>query len=183
MERQVNGWIGRYERAKTDDIPEVAELSEWMRSHIPESPDPAIIHYDFKLNNAMFSEDFTKLTGLFDWEMTTVGDPLADLGAAMSYWIQADDPELLKGGMGKPSVTVNEGFYSREEFIRSYSEKSGRDVSQIDFYLTFAYFKLAVIVQQIYFRYKNGQTQDPRFAHFDRFVKSLIRYAYRTAVK
>lgn len=183
MERQVNGWIGRYERAKTDDIPEVAELSEWMRSHIPESPDPAIIHYDFKLNNAMFSEDFTKLTGLFDWEMTTVGDPLADLGAAMSYWIQADDPALLKNGFGKAPVTVTEGFYTRAEFIARYAEKSGRDVSNIDFYLTFAYFKLAVICQQIYYRFKKGQTSDARFAHFDQFVKSLIQYALVTAKK
>lgn len=181
MERQVKGWIGRYERSRTDDIEEVDALKRWMLDNIPESQEPTIIHYDFKLNNAMFSEDFSSITGLFDWEMTTVGDPLADLGAAMSYWIQADDPELLKRGMGKPPVTVNEGFYSREEFIRSYGEKSGRDVSQIDFYLTFAYFKLAVIVQQIYFRYKNGQTQDPRFANFDRFVKSLIRYALATA--
>ncbi|WP_422122693.1 phosphotransferase family protein [Planococcus sp. X10-3] len=183
MERQVNGWIGRYERAKTDEIEGLETLKQWMLDHIPESQEPTIIHYDFKLNNAMFSEDFSEITGLFDWEMTTVGDPLADLGAAMSYWIQEDDPELLKYGMGKPSVTVNEGFYSREEFIRSYAEKSGRDVSHIDFYLTFAYFKLAVIVQQIYYRYKNGQTQDPRFAHFDRFVKSLIRYALGTATK
>ncbi|QHJ71932.1 phosphotransferase family protein [Planococcus halotolerans] len=183
MERQVSGWIGRYERAKTNDIEEVEALKKWMLANIPESQEPTIIHYDFKLNNTMFSEDYTKITGLFDWEMTTVGDPLADLGAAMSYWIQADDPELLKKGMGKPPVTVNEGFYTREEFIRSYAEKSGRDVSQIDFYLTFAYFKLAVIVQQIYFRYKNGQTQDLRFANFDRFVKSLIRYALGTATK
>ncbi|MFD1864501.1 phosphotransferase family protein [Planococcus chinensis] len=183
MERQVNGWIGRYERAKTDDIPEVAELSEWMRSHIPVSPDPAIIHYDFKLNNAMFSGDFTKLTGLFDWEMTTVGDPLADLGAAMSYWIQADDPDLLKNGFGKAPVTVTEGFYTRAEFIARYAEKSGRNVSNIDFYLTFAYFKLAVICQQIYYRFKKGQTSDARFAHFDQFVKSLIQYALVTAKK
>lgn len=183
MERQVGGWIGRYERAKTDDIEEVEALKKWLVDNLPESQTSTIIHYDFKLNNAMFSEDFSEMTGLFDWEMTTVGDPLADLGAAMSYWVQTDDPELLKSGMGKPPVTINEGFCTRDEFIRSYAEKSGRDVSQIDFYLTFAYFKLAVIVQQIYFRYKNGQTQDPRFAHFDRFVKSLIRHAYQTAAK
>lgn len=183
MERQVNGWIGRYDRAKTHDIAEVEALKKWMTANLPASQPPTIIHYDFKLNNAMFSEDFSEMTGLFDWEMAAVGDPLADLGAAMSYWIQADDPELLKYGMGKPPVTVNEGFYTRDEFIRRYAEKSGRDVSQIDFYLTFAYFKLAVIVQQIYFRYQNGQTQDSRFANFDRFVKSLIRHAYQTAIK
>ncbi|TWT03385.1 phosphotransferase family protein [Planococcus sp. CPCC 101016] len=183
MRRQVEGWVGRYERAQTDTIEGVDRLAEWMLTHIPASQEPAIIHYDFKLNNALFSEDFSEITGLFDWEMTTVGDPLADLGAAMSYWIQADDPDLLKKGLGKAPVTVLDGFYSREEFIASYGEKSGRDVSDMNFYLTFAYFKLAVIVQQIYYRYKKGQTKDPRFANFDQFVKSLMKHALSIALK
>ncbi|ANU11658.1 hypothetical protein A1A1_01623 [Planococcus antarcticus DSM 14505] len=183
MQRQVEGWIGRYERAQTDNIEGVDRLTEWMMENMPVSQDPTIIHYDFKLNNALFSEGFSEVTGLFDWEMTTVGDPLADLGAAMSYWIQADDPDLLKKGLGKAPVTVLDGFYSREEFIASYGEKSGRDVSDMNFYLTFAYFKLAVIVQQIYFRYKKGQTQDPRFVHFDQYVKSLMTHALSTALK
>ncbi|CEG24161.1 Phosphotransferase enzyme family protein [Planococcus massiliensis] len=181
MDRQVSGWIGRYEQSKTDDIPEVSALAEWMQTHIPQSPAPTVIHYDFKLNNAMFSDDFTKITGLFDWEMATVGDPLADLGAAMGYWIEQDDPELLKKGFGKAPVTVLPGFYTRQEFIRRYAEKSGRDVSAMHFYLTFAYFKLAVICQQIYYRYRNEQTKDPRFAHFGDFVKSLIQHALATA--
>ncbi|UJF27265.1 phosphotransferase family protein [Planococcus sp. 107-1] len=181
MERQVTGWTQRYERSKTDDIPEVAALAEWMQTHMPQSPAPTVIHYDFKLNNALFSDDFTKITGLFDWEMTTVGDPLADLGAAMGYWIEKDDPELLKKGFGKAPVTVLPGFYTRQEFIRRYAEKSGRDVSAMHFYLTFAYFKLAVICQQIYYRYRNGQTKDPRFAHFGEFVKSLMQHALATA--
>lgn len=181
MERQVSGWTQRYERSKTDDITEVEELARWMREHVPASPAPSIIHYDFKLNNAMFSADFSEITGLFDWEMATVGDPLADLGAAMSYWVEKDDPELLKKGFGKAPVTVLPGFYTRQEFIRRYAEKSGRNVSAMHFYLTFAYFKLAVICQQIYYRYRNGQTKDPRFAHFGDFVKSLIQHALATA--
>ena len=152
-------------------------LIDYLSSNIPESGEPSVIHYDYKLNNAMFSDDFSEMTGLFDWEMATVGDPLADVAAAMSYWIQADDPKLLRNGLGKPPVTVMEGFYMREEFIRAYSEKSGRDVSHIDYYLTFAYFKLAVICQQIYSRFRNGQTKDPRFAHFGTFVENLINYA------
>lgn len=177
MERQVHGWIGRYDRSKTDDIAGVDVLKDWMIHNLPVSSAPTIIHYDYKLNNAMFSKDFTQMIGLFDWEMATVGDPLADLGAAMSYWIQGDDPELLKRGLGEPPVTVREGFLTRQAFIELYAEKSGRDVSQINFYLTFAYFKLAVICQQIYYRWKKGQTKDPRFAHFNHFVKSLIEYA------
>lgn len=181
MERQVAGWIGRYQRSKTDDITGVDELMKWMTDHIPASQAPTVIHYDYKLNNAMFSQDFSEMVGLFDWEMTTVGDPLADLGAAMSYWVQADDPDLLKKGFGKPPVTITPGFYSRNEFIEQYAKKSGRDVSQMNFYLTFAYFKLAVICQQIYYRWKKGQTHDSRFARFHFFVKSLIEYGLTIA--
>jgi aminoglycoside phosphotransferase (APT) family kinase protein len=177
MERQVHGWISRYERSKTDEIREVEVLKEWMVKNIPKSQAPTVIHYDYKLNNAMFSDDLTRMVGLFDWEMTTVGDPLADLGAAMSYWIQSDDDEMLKRGLGKPPVTVQEGFYTRDEFVEEYAKKSGRDVSTMNFYLTFAYFKLAVICQQIYYRYIKGQTNDQRFAKFNFTVKSLIQYA------
>ncbi|WP_270182220.1 phosphotransferase family protein [Alkalihalobacillus sp. CinArs1] len=178
MERQVHGWIKRYNRSKTDDIKGVEELTRWLADNIPHSQHPTVIHYDFKLNNAMFAhDDLSKLVGLFDWEMTTVGDPLADLGAAMGYWLQEDDPEPLKRGMGKPPVTVMKGFMTREEFIESYARKSGRDVSQMNFYLTFAYFKLAVICQQIYYRFKKGQTSDERFRHLNHFVASLIAHA------
>ncbi|HLS60503.1 MAG TPA: phosphotransferase family protein [Virgibacillus sp.] len=181
MERQVGGWINRYERSKTDDVPRIGELTAWLEANIPVSSAPTIIHYDYKLNNAMFNEDFTQMTGLFDWEMTTVGDPLADVGAAMSYWIQADDPPLLKTGLGQPPVTVMEGFFTREEFIEAYAKKSGRDLSHIHYYLTFAYFKLAVICQQIYYRYQQGQTADPRFSQFNLFVNNLILHASETA--
>lgn len=178
MERQVHGWIKRYNRSKTDDIKGVEELTNWMASNIPESQSPTVIHYDFKLNNAMFAhDDYSKIVGLFDWEMTTVGDPLADLGAAMGYWLQEDDPELLKYGLGKPPLTVMKGFMTRDEFIESYASKSGRDVSQMNFYLTFAYFKLAVICQQIYYRWKMGQTTDERFRNLNHFVASLIAHA------
>ncbi|CAM3751396.1 phosphotransferase family protein [Aeromicrobium ponti] len=181
MERQVYGWIGRYEQAKTDDVYEAETLKKWLTENIPVSGEPAIIHYDYKLNNAMFSDDLQEMAGLFDWEMTTVGDPLADLGAGMSYWIQDDDPDLLKYGLGKPPVTVQKGFYTRQEFIEAYARKTGRDVSNINFYLTFAYFKLAVICQQIYYRYKKGQTNDARFSQFNQFVKVLLKHGVQVA--
>ncbi|CAM3174784.1 phosphotransferase family protein [Filibacter tadaridae] len=177
VERQVTGWIGRYEKSKTAELPEIAKLTTWLEKNMPTSSSPTIIHYDYKLNNAMFSGDFSGMTGLFDWEMATVGDPLLDVGAAMSYWMQADDPEMLLTALGKPPITVHEGFYTRDEFIARYAEKSGRDVSHIHYYVTFAYFKLAVICQQIYYRYSVGQTKDPRFAHMDKFVHSLVRHA------
>ncbi|WP_172799231.1 phosphotransferase family protein [Bacillus sp. FJAT-29814] len=178
IERQVHGWIGRYNRAKTDEIAEVDALMEWLVEHYPKHSEAAVIHYDYKLNNAMLNEDFTDMVGLFDWEMTTVGDPLADLGAALSYWNLPNDSEMLKKGLGKDPVTaVHEGFYTRKEFIERYAKKSGRDVSNLHFYLTFAYFKLAVICQQIYYRYKKGQTNDQRFANLNNFVKGLIKHA------
>ena len=181
MERQVNGWIGRYERAKTDDVKGVTELQKWLTDYIPISPETAIIHYDFKLNNAMFSPGLDEMIGLFDWEMTTVGDPLADLGVAMSYWIKAGDPEQLVTAFGKPPITIKKGFLTREEAIQLYAKKSGKDVSNMHFYLTFAYFKLAVICQQIYYRYRKGQTNDSRFKHFNVSVNALIQHAIATS--
>lgn len=177
MERQVHGWIQRYERVKLENIQGIDKLKKWMIEHLPISQAPTIIHYDYKLNNAMFDDEFTKMIGLFDWEMTTIGDPLADLGAAMSYWIQPDDSDLLKKGLGDVPITVQPGFMTRNEFVESYARKSDRDLAEMNFYLTFAYFKLAVICQQIFYRWKKGQTQDERFAHLDEFVRNLIQYA------
>ena len=183
LERQVQGWIGRYEKTKTSVIEEVVVLTTWLQKNIPKSSESTIIHYDYKLNNAMFSSDYSEMTGLFDWEMTTVGDPLADVGAALSYWMQADDPDMLLHGLGKPSITIQKGFFTREEFIARYAEKSGRDMTNINYYSTFAYFKLAVICQQIYFRYKNGQTKDARFANLDKFVELLVKQAMTGTTK
>ncbi|SDJ50030.1 phosphotransferase family protein [Salimicrobium halophilum] len=178
MGRQVEGWIRRFDKAHTPDSEEGKELKRWLLDHIPDNEESTIIHYDYKLNNAMFSKDEPdRMIGLFDWEMTTVGDPLADVGAAMSYWIEADDPEDLKQGLGKPPLTTEEGFYTRKEFMERYAEKSGRDLRHMDFYLAFAYFKLAGIVQQIYYRYQKGQTDDPRFRHMNHFVNRLIKQA------
>lgn len=179
LERQVHGWIGRYAKAKTSEIDEVTILTDWLQRNIPESPAPSIIHYDYKLNNAMFSHDYSEITGLFDWEMTTVGDPLMDVGAAMSYWMEAEDPEALRNSTGKPSITVQKGFFTREEFIACYAEKSGRDMTHIQYYITFAYFKLAVICQQIFYRYSIGQTKDSRFSQMDKFVHALIQQAIK----
>ncbi|SDH89159.1 phosphotransferase family protein [Alteribacillus bidgolensis] len=182
LERQVHGWIKRYDKAKTAEIAEVEELRKWLSQHIPASPQPAVIHYDYKCNNAMFNpENLQEMRGLFDWEMTTVGDPLADLGIALSYWIEEEDPESLKQGFGKPPVTVKDGFYSRQEFAEEYAKLTGRNIDNLSFYLTFAYFKLAVIVQQIYYRYKKGQTNDERFAQLGIRVSALMTHAKNVA--
>jgi aminoglycoside phosphotransferase (APT) family kinase protein len=176
LERQVRGWVHRYDKAKTDDIPQVEPLTRWLADHIPASPAPTIIHNDFKLNNMLLDPaDLCSPVAVVDWEMTTIGDPLFDLAVTLSYWVHSDDPEELRDIL--PSVTQWSGFISRERFMEMYAVRSGRDLSSMHFYMTFAYFKLAVIVQQIYARWKKGQTRDPRFASFGGRVRGLIRYA------
>lgn len=177
MERQTYGWIKRYEKAKTHEVAAAEKVETWLASHIPERSDATIIHYDYKLNNAMFTHDGARMSGLFDWEMTTVGDPLADLGVALSYWTSMDDPAFLQKGLGKESITNRDGFYSREKFLHEYANLSGRDVTDMRFYMVFAYFKLAGICQQIYYRYHRGQTQDERFKNLHVYVKGLIEHA------
>jgi len=176
--RQVKGWIERYFRAQTDEIPQVEPLTRWLAEHLPESPAATLIHNDFKLNNMLLSyDDLSRAVAVLDWEMATIGDPLFDLAISLSYWVNADDPEELQSML--PTVTTLPGFISRERFLQIYAEKSGRDLSSLDFYMVFAYFKLAVIIQQIYVRWKRGQTQDERFGFFGGRVRSLIEYAAR----
>ncbi|WP_019123340.1 phosphotransferase family protein [Brevibacillus massiliensis] len=183
MRRQVHGWIERYERAKTDQAEGVEQLKKWLTEHLPISPEPTVIHYDYKLNNVMFdSDDLTKMIGIFDWEMTTIGDPLADLACMLCYWIQEDDLQVL-AYRRTPPVTVLPGFMTRVQLIERYAKKSGRDVTRIHFYVTFSYFKWAVICQQIYFRWKNGQTKDQRFAQLGDLARSLIRKAWELTLK
>lgn len=172
IERQVHGWISRYERAKTDEIKEIRPLINYFQQNIPKYSQTSIIHYDYKINNAMFNQDLTEMVGLFDWEMSTVGDPLADLGVALSYWTESGDPELIKIGVGQASVTTITGFLTRKEFIETYAARSGRDVTNVDFYLTFGYFKLAVILQQIYYRYKKARLMIPVFPILEKRLKA-----------
>jgi aminoglycoside phosphotransferase (APT) family kinase protein len=176
LERQVKGWIGRYDKAKTDEIEEVEPLTGWLAGDIPESPDPTIIHNDYKLNNLVLNpDDLTEVRAVLDWEMATIGDPLFDLAVSLSYWTEPDDPQELKDVM--PTVTSTPGFMMRKEFMERYAEKGGRDLSEMHWYMVFGYFKLAVILQQIYARWKKGQTTDERFANFDRRVRTLILFA------
>lgn len=173
--RQVKGWIERYFRAQTDDIPQVEPLTRWLAEHVPHSPAATLIHNDFKLNNMLLTDDLTHAVAVLDWEMATIGDPLFDLAVTLGYWVNEDDPEEIK--MVLPTVTHFPGFISRESFMQLYAQKSGRDLSSMNFYMALAYFKLAVIVQQIYVRWKRGQTQDERFAIFGSRARDLILYA------
>jgi aminoglycoside phosphotransferase (APT) family kinase protein len=176
LERQTESWISRYDKARTDEIEEVEPLTDWLARGVPESPPPTVIHNDYKLNNLVLNpEDLTEVRAVLDWEMATVGDPLFDLAVSLSYWIEPDDPDDLKAVM--PTVTVTPGFISRKQFIDRYESRSGRDLSDIHWYMVFGYFKLAAILQQIFARWKKGQTEDERFADFGNRVRTLILHA------
>jgi aminoglycoside phosphotransferase (APT) family kinase protein len=182
LARQVKGWIERYARAQTEEVAQVEPLTRWLVEHVPASPAPTVIHNDFKLNNVLLdASDITRAVAVLDWEMATIGDPLFDLAVSLSYWAGADDPEELRTAL--PTVTMLPGFIRREEFMRIYAHKSGRDLSEMHFYIILAYFKMAVIIQQIYVRWWRGQTQDERFAAYGARVHPMIIYAAQLAEK
>ncbi|MCM3691204.1 phosphotransferase family protein [Neobacillus niacini] len=178
LTRQVKGWIERYERAKTDKIDGVDNLMNWLQANIPNTLESTIIHYDFKLNNTMFEHNLKEIVGLFDWEMTTVGDPLCDLAGMFVYWIEAADSDEFHD-QSHSKITTMAGFMTHNELVEAYSVKSGRDIAHFNFYLTLAFFKNAVITQQIYYRYKLGQTKDERFASFNKHTE----YYFKKAMK
>ena len=175
LERQVRGWIDRHQRAQTREIAEVEPLTRWLIQRIPLSPPPAMIHNDFKLNNVLLApEDPRRLRAVLDWEMATVGDPLSDLATTLVYWSEPGDAELM-GGL--KSVTAEAGFLRRQDVIDLYQRSSGRDLRDFAFYQAFATFKVAVICQQIYYRWSRGQTDDPRFKDHERVATNLIHRA------
>jgi aminoglycoside phosphotransferase (APT) family kinase protein len=184
LERQTRGWIGRYEKARTDEIAVVEPLTRWLASRVPPSPAATVIHNDYKLNNLLFDrEDPSRIVAVLDWEMATVGDPLFDLAIFLSYWSAPEDPPSLHA-LRPPSISVAPGFPSRAEMMERYARASGRELAAMDWHMAFAFFKLAVILQQIYARYVRGQTQDPRFAGFGAVVRELIVHAHElTLVK
>jgi len=174
LERQVRGWTERYYGSKTHDYPEVEKISAWMAEHVPSTRGAALIHNDYKYDNVVLDpNDLTKVVGVLDWEMCTIGDPLSDLGTALAYWVDAQDPEELQKIRWGPTTVP--GSMTRAQLLERYTQATGRDVSSMDFYLTFARFKIAVIIQQIYYRYHLGLTKDERFASMPGIVALLLR--------
>ena len=182
--RQVNGWRTRWTAARTDDVPLVERVADWLDTHQPPEPVDAIgsaslLHNDFKYDNFVLDpDDLTRIVGVLDWEMATVGSPLMDLGTSLAYWVDADDPpELLRSlGLG---LTAAPGNMTRGELVEAYGHVTGRDVSDALFYFAYGVFKLAVVAQQIFARYKTGHTRDPRFANLDEVVLALGTLAGR----
>ena len=176
VQRQVEGWLRRYEGSKTDEIREIDDIAAWLRERIPPDSGATVIHNDYKFDNLVLApDDSSRIIGVLDWEMTTVGDPLADLGTSLSYWIEPGDALELQGV--QCFLTLLPGAFSREDLVRHYAERSGRDISNILFHYVLGLLKLTVIVQQIYYRYAKGLTQDERFAIMIHMVRLLARKA------
>jgi len=175
VERQVRGWSERWHRSQTTSLPEMDSLAEWLRTHLPADPKPAVVHGDFKLDNVMLdSSDIGRIVAVFDWEMSALGDPLVDVGIVLAYWSPTAPPSQRDA---LTTVIDRPGYLTRDEIVARYAARSGRDLSGIRFYEIFAVFKIAVVIQQIYFRYAQGQTTDARFATFDARVAFLARHA------
>jgi len=182
IQRQITGWSKRYKNAQTDDIPEMEWLMTWLSENMLPESDATLIHNDFKYNNMMLDpDDWSQIVAVLDWEMTTLGDPLMDLGTSLSYWIEPDDPPVMQ--QLKFSPTHLPGNPSRADLVERYTQKSGRDVPNIIFYYVYGLFKLAVVIQQLYGRYKLGFTQEERFAHLDEEVKLCAQIAIQAIEK
>lgn len=168
-ERQISGWTRRYEAAKTDEIRSVATLYKWLNENIPTLSRPSLIHNDYKYDNIIFDKEGKELIAILDWEMSTIGDPLMDLGSTLGYWVNHDDPDWLQEiGL---SPTNMPDHPTRENLLHDYADKSGLDPGNGVFYYAYGMLKLAVIAQQIYARYKAGHTSDPRFAGLIKVVE------------
>lgn len=176
VERQIHGWTNRWRASQTSDVPDMETVAAWLKSHRPAEPSRyAVVHGDFKLDNVMFDRhELSSVVAVFDWEMSAIGDPLVDLGILLAYWSAAALPGQQDA---LTTVTGQPGYLTRSEIVERYALRSGRDVSGIGFYETFALFKIAVVIQQIFCRFASGQTTDQRFSSFGDRVASLARQA------
>jgi len=176
LERQVEGWWKRWELAKDDDDPVADEVGNWLRSSVPPSGPATLLHNDWRLDNmAVSPADPGVCVAVYDWDMATRGDPLADVGTLMASWY--DDGE--EKSTLAPMPTTSPGWLDRRSAIERYGERSGRDLRHVDWYVVFGTWKLGVVLQQIYIRWLRGQTKDPRFEPLGEGARALFRLAAR----
>ncbi len=182
VQRQVDGWMRRWADSKTDELPVLEEAFAWCRAHMPADVDAVLIHNDYKFDNVILDpKDLSRVIGVLDWEMSTIGDPLFDLGVTLGYWMNPDEP--MEMGSSSSFLTRMPGAITRKEFAEIYGAKSGRDVSDMHWYYAFAIAKLAVVLQQIYYRYHHGLTKDERFAGMGAGVAMLAQRAAQVIEK
>ncbi|WP_166251422.1 phosphotransferase family protein [Marinobacter salicampi] len=165
VKRQITGWSDRFRKARTDDVGDFEKVMAWLDRKMPDDVAQVVIHNDFRFDNVVLNPDNPfEVIGVLDWEMATIGDPLMDLGNSLAYWVQADDEGPFQ--MLRRQPTHRPGMLTRQEVVDYYLEKSGLSVERFDYYEIYGLFRLAVIIQQIYYRFYHGQTKDKRFAAF-----------------
>lgn len=163
--RQIEGWSARYEKARTWNVPGFRYVRDWLQAHIPEDVATCVIHNDWRFDNVVLdAEHPTEVIGVLDWELATLGDPLMDLGSMLAYWVQADDPLLMRVTRRQP--THLPGMLRRDEVVAYYLERMKLKPANWAFYEVYGLFRLAVIAQQIYYRYHRKQTRNPAFKHY-----------------
>jgi len=176
--RQVATWIGNYGRVRRDDLSKMETVSEWLRESVPDDAGHCLIHNDYKLDNLMLDPgDPSRVIGVLDWEMATIGDPLMDLGMTVAYWIPAESADRLRDLPFNPRFLMEE--FHRESLIRKYVEHSGRDVRDFDFYHVFGLFKAATFAQSIYVTNTSKPGAGSMFDRFPLYVEELARLALK----
>jgi aminoglycoside phosphotransferase (APT) family kinase protein len=175
VQRQVEGWSKRYRNALTDDVPNGEKVMAWLDANRPADVASCVIHGDWRIDNVVFDLEQARIVGVLDWELATVGDPLMDLGSSLAYWVDRDDESAFAALRRQPSHLP--GMPTREEFVQRYLQLSGRSCADFTFYEVFGLFRLAVIIQQIWARYRAGQTTNPAFAGFGDACNTLINRA------
>jgi aminoglycoside phosphotransferase (APT) family kinase protein len=171
VERQVRGWSDRYRRSRTPDSPDGEEIMAWLHDNQPGDVRTCVIHNDFRFDNVILDDELA-VVGVLDWEMATLGDPLMDLAGSLAYWIQADDDDVALMSRRQPSHLP--GMPTRRELVAYYCDRMGISADNWLFYDVFGAFRLAVIMQQIYYRFHSGQTHNPAFANLETFVTYLF---------
>ena len=172
VQRQIGGWSDRFRKARTEDVGDFEAVMAWLHDKMPDDVAQCVIHNDYRFDNVVLNPDNPfEVIGVLDWEMATIGDPLMDLGNSLAYWVQADDDPGMQ--MLRRQPTHRPGMLSREEVVAYYLDKSGLQIASFDFYEVYGLFRLAVIIQQIYYRYYHGQTRDKRFAGFGQAANYL----------
>jgi aminoglycoside phosphotransferase (APT) family kinase protein len=174
LHRQVEGWSKRWEQAKHEDNPVADEVARWLRKHLPESGAPTLIHNDWRLDNmAVSPTDPGLCVAVYDWDMATRGDPLADVGTLMASWYDPGEERSVLA----PMPTTAPGWMDRAAALELYSESTGRDLTDAGWYVVFGTWKLAIVLQQIYIRWARGQTRDRRFEALGEGARALFRLA------
>jgi aminoglycoside phosphotransferase (APT) family kinase protein len=181
LERQLRRFGGLWEHNKTRELPRVQEVADWLGRNLPESPPATIVHGDYRLGNVMVADEApARVVAIFDWEMATIGDPLADLGYMTVTWIERDDPEDTMFS-ALTAVTRRDGFETRDELIALYEERVGQSASDLRWYQTLALWKAAVFMEGNYKRFAAGTTDDPFLKMFDEGVPRLAEAAWEIA--